>query len=482
MVDHDDLESLIQNDKVYRLGPAQYSDEHLEILKQGVEAWNRWREENPDLKPEFSRVNLRGFDCKGANFENANFSYAELRGCRLEEANLSKTNLYNAFLRRTNLSRANLCKSNLDRAYLHAAHLDGANLIEANLNTAILSRANLSHTILCGADLSVANLNGSNLAFSDLSNTNLTAASLINACLDNVILTGACIRNWNITSDTSFIDIKCDYVFLKSDTFSSPRTFRERLPRASNAVFKSGEFEALIRKTVDTVDLIFIDGIDWQAFFQSFQELRSQYADENLSIQGIERKQGEAFVVRLEVPEGADKPAIESRAKELYAAEIKVLEAQYEERLRLQGQHLEDARQTIEIERREKATLMGVMTTMANNQQGPKYDMRGSQFNSGFIETNYGTQSGGTINNQAAETPSLAEAAAEIQNLLKQLEMSNPTATEADQTAYLNALIPPTKRERFIGALKSAGGAAIEEVPYGAVLKALVEGWQKPGE
>ena len=35
--------------------------EHLEILKQGVEAWNRWLEDNPQL-PDFSGANLSGID------------------------------------------------------------------------------------------------------------------------------------------------------------------------------------------------------------------------------------------------------------------------------------------------------------------------------------------------------------------------------------------------------------------------------------
>jgi hypothetical protein len=28
--------------------------EHLAILKQGVEIWNKWREENPDIMPDLS--------------------------------------------------------------------------------------------------------------------------------------------------------------------------------------------------------------------------------------------------------------------------------------------------------------------------------------------------------------------------------------------------------------------------------------------
>jgi hypothetical protein len=28
------------------------NEEHLAILRKGVEAWNAWRKENPDIRPE----------------------------------------------------------------------------------------------------------------------------------------------------------------------------------------------------------------------------------------------------------------------------------------------------------------------------------------------------------------------------------------------------------------------------------------------
>ncbi|MEL7313911.1 MAG: hypothetical protein AAFN08_03050 [Cyanobacteria bacterium J06559_3] len=183
----------------------------------------------------------------------------------------------------------------------------------------------------------------------------------------------------------------------------------------------------------------------------------------------LERK-GEAFIVRLEVPPKVDKGAIETRVKQLYETQLKALETQYERQLRLQGTHLEDMRQTIEAERRKKATLMRVLETMANNQQGPKYDMRGTQFVGGFAETVKGNQTGGTQHNYAAtEKQDLADAAWEIQQLLKQLEETNPTATEAEQKAFVTAAIPPTLRQRAVGALQSGGRAAVEELldnPY----------------
>ena len=40
--------------------------EHLAILKQGVEVWNKWRKENPEIKPDLSdvrklRINILSF-------------------------------------------------------------------------------------------------------------------------------------------------------------------------------------------------------------------------------------------------------------------------------------------------------------------------------------------------------------------------------------------------------------------------------------
>lgn len=41
---------------------------HLEILRQGVEKWNKWRKNNPDVKPDLSGANLKGLDLKKADF------------------------------------------------------------------------------------------------------------------------------------------------------------------------------------------------------------------------------------------------------------------------------------------------------------------------------------------------------------------------------------------------------------------------------
>lgn len=65
--------------------------EHLEILKQGVEVWNKWRAKSPDINPILSSATFYE-----ANFEGVNFSNVKLNYCHLIHANLSKVNLNGA--------------------------------------------------------------------------------------------------------------------------------------------------------------------------------------------------------------------------------------------------------------------------------------------------------------------------------------------------------------------------------------------------
>lgn len=137
------------------------NEKHLAILKQGVDTWNAWRQQNPQIR--------------------ADLSFAKLAGINLGRVDLEFGNLF-----RADLAHANLRKSNLAWAFLASAHFEGANLKQANitganLRKAILHDASLASAYLAGANLEGANLDGASLVLTSLVGANFTRASLSGA-------------------------------------------------------------------------------------------------------------------------------------------------------------------------------------------------------------------------------------------------------------------------------------------------------------
>jgi hypothetical protein len=62
--------------------------EHLQILKQGVEAWNDWRDPRRDIIPELSEAPLTDAPLSEAFLAVANLCKAPLSGTNLSESNL----------------------------------------------------------------------------------------------------------------------------------------------------------------------------------------------------------------------------------------------------------------------------------------------------------------------------------------------------------------------------------------------------------
>jgi len=268
---------------------------HTKIL-QGLDVWNKWREENPEIKPDLEGINLNGANlCKanlgktnlfganlhGANLDRANMIGAVLEGANLHGANLNRANLHGAMLDGANLhgavldsanlhgarlvgavlGQASLEKTNLFEANLEKANLFGANLEKANLFRANLSRANLSRSSFIRANLSLADMSRANLSRANLSSANLIESKLTLANMTAANITGAKLYgtardNWKIDS------MVCDYIFWDIEG-------RERTPK--NRDFKQGEFEALyeqlpileyfFQETITLVDIILMNQV-----------------------------------------------------------------------------------------------------------------------------------------------------------------------------------------------------------------------------
>ena len=110
----------------------QIKDKHLEILRQGVDSWNNWRRENPEIRPILYEIDIERdrfpTDLTNINFSNADLRVAILKGAILKEANFHEANIGQADLSGTNLTGANFCRTDLYETILHKADLTDANL------------------------------------------------------------------------------------------------------------------------------------------------------------------------------------------------------------------------------------------------------------------------------------------------------------------------------------------------------------------
>jgi Pentapeptide repeats (8 copies) len=71
---------------------------HLDILLQGVEAWNEWREQNPSTRPELSGADLTEANLSGVDLSDMNLKWTNLSGADLSRTtNLTQKQIEEAF-------------------------------------------------------------------------------------------------------------------------------------------------------------------------------------------------------------------------------------------------------------------------------------------------------------------------------------------------------------------------------------------------
>jgi hypothetical protein len=162
---------------------------HIDILYEGLEAWNEWRRKNPGEKPNLVGEDLSEMDLTGVNLGEADLTEAELFQADLTEANLKMAVLVKADLAGADLSGAALYKADLSEACLIEVNLTGASLGAADLRGADLRGTKLRGVDFDGTDLSGANLNEADLTGANLSHADITGANLRNANLAATNLT-----------------------------------------------------------------------------------------------------------------------------------------------------------------------------------------------------------------------------------------------------------------------------------------------------
>jgi len=130
------------------------NNDHLQILKRGVAAWNEFRWVFPRTAPDLSGADLSGLNLRGIDFSATNLANANVSGACLQKANLTEIEM----------EGANAIDGNFDSADFLSARLENVNFSRANFWAAIFTEAKLR-----GSNFTHATLGFTRFGHNDLS-------------------------------------------------------------------------------------------------------------------------------------------------------------------------------------------------------------------------------------------------------------------------------------------------------------------------
>lgn len=143
--------------------------EQLEILKKGVKTWNKWREENPDVKIDLTYIAILNEDMEDTLqffmdtpldidtiYSHKLTIPGDTRGINLANADLSDSLIHGLDLRNSNFCIANLCKSKLLDVNFSSSNLQGIKFIQSKLYIVKFNHSNLD--LACFEDATLSDI------------------------------------------------------------------------------------------------------------------------------------------------------------------------------------------------------------------------------------------------------------------------------------------------------------------------------------
>ena len=171
------------------------SNQYLKIIKEGVTAWNNWRNNNPNIIPKLDGLDLSQMELKyidiwhiepatilsagsvswdliGIDFSNcslknvkfnksdlasADFSNSDITGADFSEAQISEANFENSKLLKTKFEGASISKVNFSNLDLSEVSFQGAQSKgDNNFNNCILDKADFFNSSITIHEIKVA--------------------------------------------------------------------------------------------------------------------------------------------------------------------------------------------------------------------------------------------------------------------------------------------------------------------------------------
>jgi uncharacterized protein YjbI with pentapeptide repeats len=453
-----------------------------------------------------------GTSFRGANLTDANFTGAILKNADFRKANLIRTCFRNT--KKLDLARpGDSYLKNLDLQKLLVDFIDTSKntknsnqSINKNCDRMNLRGVNLQkNTNLQDFSFIAADLSEANLQDTDLSRAKLVQTQLDGTDLTGATLTGAFIEDWGLTVDTKLDGVRCDFIFMRLPPEKRPAFLSlppqeqldenpQREPSDWNKNFGDGDFADFIAPLKQTLNLFHNKPVDPRLVAIAFQKLKEAHPEEDLEIIGVDKKGKNRDKLHLKVETNGSNQDVASlhtnyfaNLDELQALPPAVLQAILAERgavIRMLAGLLEG----------KQASPINIHNSPNQNQENNNMNNSGNNrhITTGrdYRETNVndqGTYVEGDYHNNSQQKQSLAKAAAEIQNLLEQLDKSYPSDTTTGKMEIATGVIQyidrnPDLAARLSSALKAGSVQAFTQFlnhPAASFVVGALDDWQK---
>lgn len=284
---------------------------------------------------------IGGTSFRNANLTDADFTQASLKSTDFRKANLTRT----CFKQVKKLDRIRPGTSYLQYKTVRQVLITGQGP-EANFDRFDLRGVNLREAYLTDVSFIAADLSNACFQDTDLSRAKLVQTQLDGTDFTGATLTGAYIEDWNITHETNFTGVNCQYIYMRLPTKENPDPLRK--PDNIKEDFADGDFGDFIQPIFDTLDLYHNQGVDPRAIAISFKQLAENHPDAELRIVGMEVRGGDKFLIRAKTVPEADKSQLSQEYFDNYNQLNGLSEQDIKLLLQEQGSEIHDLKKSVQ--------------------------------------------------------------------------------------------------------------------------------------
>lgn len=271
---------------------GKFEEAHRDLLLQGRDVWNRWRQQNLLVTGQLSLLDLSGEDLSGYDLHKCNLNGVNFQGANLTNVNFSESSLMYADFRQANLlevdfSHATLLCANFDGLTIADVVFDGANLSSARMHDFTAYRSKFTGASLYGTNIFWATFQNCRFVNTTIEQCKLSCATFITSECQGTKFTDTTIVFCTFNS-CNFTDTK-----IKGTVFSSCRLIHLRFD-ASHPVLHDHSETARTKYIVHWGHLRFMGQLP--LFSASYIALAAGVAVTNLVhyfnrfLDGLERK------------------------------------------------------------------------------------------------------------------------------------------------------------------------------------------------